>query len=92
MKSLPKSNKKFRKIGVLKFYKIHLITVVMHKEKEENGILSHIHTHDGYRSREIGAFELSLLDGDMFLQVSMLLNRQKRKKTKNLFNLTFCFI
>lgn len=43
----------------------------MHKEKEENGILSHIHTHDGYRSREIGAFELSLLDGDMFLQVSI---------------------
>lgn len=43
----------------------------MHKEKEENSILSHIHTHDGYRSREIGAFEHSLLDGDMFLQVSV---------------------
>lgn len=42
----------------------------MHKEKEENGILSHIHTHDGYRSRELGAFEHSLLEGDMFLQVS----------------------
>ncbi|XP_037942657.1 aryl hydrocarbon receptor-like [Teleopsis dalmanni] len=43
-------------------------TVVMHKEKEENGLLPHIHAHDGYRTRELGAFEHGLLDGDMFLQ------------------------
>ncbi|XP_054091945.1 neuronal PAS domain-containing protein 2 [Zeugodacus cucurbitae] len=44
--------------------------VVMHKDKEENGMLPHIHTHahDGYRTRELGAFEHGLLDGDMFLQ------------------------
>ncbi|XP_037924149.1 uncharacterized protein LOC119659896 isoform X2 [Hermetia illucens] len=42
--------------------------VVMHKEKEENGLLPHIHSHDGYRTRELGAFEHGLLDGDMFLQ------------------------
>ncbi|XP_055387647.1 hypoxia-inducible factor 1-alpha isoform X2 [Condylostylus longicornis] len=42
--------------------------VVMHKEKEESSILSHLSVHDGYRSRELGAFEHSLLDGDMFLQ------------------------
>lgn len=44
----------------------------MHKDKEENGMLPHIHTHahDGYRTRELGAFEHGLLDGDMFLQVS----------------------
>ncbi|KAL9891054.1 uncharacterized protein LOC119639137 [Glossina fuscipes] len=49
--------------------------VVMRKEKEENSgngagaILPHIHTHhDGYRTRELGAFEHGLLDGDMFLQ------------------------
>lgn len=42
----------------------------MHKEKEENGILSHLHHHDGYRSRDLSSFEHSLLDGDMFLQVS----------------------
>ncbi|XP_067615948.1 uncharacterized protein ss [Eurosta solidaginis] len=44
--------------------------VVMHKDKEENGILPHIHTHahDGYRTRELGAFEHGLLDGDMCLQ------------------------
>ncbi|XP_073837009.1 uncharacterized protein isoform X1 [Musca autumnalis] len=45
--------------------------VVMHKEKEENGgnsVLPHIHAHDGYRTRELGAFEHGLLDGDMFLQ------------------------
>ena len=31
---------------------------VMHKEKEENGtsILSHMHHHDSYRSRELDAF------------------------------------
>lgn len=45
----------------------------MHKEKEEGSMLSHMHTHDSYRSREIGAFENGLLDGDMFLQVSILL-------------------
>lgn len=44
--------------------------VVMHKDKEENGVLPHIHAHDGYRTRELGAFEHGLLDGDMFLQVS----------------------
>lgn len=42
----------------------------MHKEKEENGLLSHMHHHDTYRSRELGAFEHGLSDGDMFLQVS----------------------
>ncbi|KAM7361685.1 aryl hydrocarbon receptor spineless [Cochliomyia hominivorax] len=44
--------------------------VVMHKDKEENGnsVLPHIHAHDGYRTRELGAFEHGLLDGDMFLQ------------------------
>lgn len=42
----------------------------MHKEKDENGMLSHLHHHDTYRSRELGAFEHALLDGDMFLQVS----------------------
>lgn len=42
----------------------------MHKDKEENGILSHIHSHhDGYRTRDLGAIEHHLLDGDMFLQV-----------------------
>lgn len=45
-------------------------TVVMHKEKEENGMLSHMHHHDTYRSRELGVFENGLLDGEMFLQVS----------------------
>ncbi|XP_070063025.1 circadian locomoter output cycles protein kaput isoform X3 [Drosophila virilis] len=40
----------------------------MHKDKEENGVLPHIHAHDGYRTRELGAFEHGLLDGDMFLQ------------------------
>lgn len=45
--------------------------VVMHKDKEENGILSHIHSHhDGYRTRDLGAIEHHLLDGDMFLQVN----------------------
>ncbi|XP_032577276.1 uncharacterized protein LOC6616892 isoform X3 [Drosophila sechellia] len=42
--------------------------VVMHKDKEDNGVLPHIHAHDGYRTRELGAFEHGLLDGDMFLQ------------------------
>ncbi|KAJ6635828.1 Aryl hydrocarbon receptor [Pseudolycoriella hygida] len=42
--------------------------VVMHKEKEENGMLSHMHHHDTYRSRELGVFENGLLDGEMFLQ------------------------
>lgn len=42
----------------------------MHKEKDENGLLSHMHHHDAYRSRELNAFEHSLSDGDMFLQVS----------------------
>lgn len=42
----------------------------MHKDKDENGMLSHIHSHDAYRSRELGILEHSLLDGDMFLQVS----------------------
>ncbi|CAO1388922.1 unnamed protein product [Diamesa serratosioi] len=43
--------------------------VVMHKEKEENGMI-HIHhqSHDSYRNREIGIFENGLLDADMFLQ------------------------
>ena len=45
----------------------------MHKEKEENGLLSHMHHHDAYRSRELSAFEHSLSDGDMFLQVSALI-------------------
>lgn len=44
----------------------------MHKEKEENGLLSHMHHHDTYRSRELGAFEHGLSDGDMFLQVSFI--------------------
>ncbi|KAH8295224.1 hypothetical protein KR018_008867, partial [Drosophila ironensis] len=42
--------------------------VVMHKDKEENGVQPHLHAHDGYRTRELGAFEHGLLDGDMFLQ------------------------
>lgn len=43
----------------------------MHKEKEENGILSHLHHHEAYiRNRELDALEHGLLDGDMFLQVS----------------------
>ncbi|XP_055699973.1 aryl hydrocarbon receptor protein 1 isoform X2 [Phlebotomus papatasi] len=42
--------------------------VVMLKDKEENGMLSHIHSHDSYRSRELGVLEHNLLDGDMFLQ------------------------
>ncbi|XP_031633616.1 aryl hydrocarbon receptor protein 1 isoform X3 [Contarinia nasturtii] len=42
--------------------------VVMLEEKEENGLLSHIHHHDVYRSRELNAFEHSISDGDMFLQ------------------------
>lgn len=43
----------------------------MHKDKDENGILPHIHSHEvSYRSRELGSFEHSLLEGDMFLQVS----------------------
>ncbi|XP_055679518.1 aryl hydrocarbon receptor protein 1 isoform X2 [Lutzomyia longipalpis] len=42
--------------------------VVMLKEKEENGMLSHLHSHDSYRSRELGVLEHNLLDGDMFLQ------------------------
>lgn len=45
------------------------VSVVMHKEKDENGMLSHIHSHEAYRSRELGILEHSLLDGDMFLQV-----------------------
>lgn len=44
----------------------------MHKDKDENGMLSHIHSHDAYRSRELGILEHSLLDGDMFLQVNIL--------------------
>lgn len=46
----------------------------MHKDKEENGMLSHMHHHDSYRSRELGAFEHGLLDGDMFLQVNLFLH------------------
>ncbi|XP_063708955.1 aryl hydrocarbon receptor [Culicoides brevitarsis] len=43
--------------------------VVMHKDKEENGILSHLHSHhDSYRARDLGAIEHHMLDGDMFLQ------------------------
>ena len=42
----------------------------MHKEKEENGMLSHLHHHDAYRSRELSTFEHGLMDGDMFIQVS----------------------
>lgn len=45
-----------------------LFAVVMHKDKEETTILSHIH-HQEYRNRELDAFEHGLLDGDMFLQV-----------------------
>lgn len=43
----------------------------MHKDKEENGLLSHMHHHDTYRSRELSAIEHSLADGDTFLQVSI---------------------
>uniref|UniRef100_A0A336MPL7 CSON003255 protein n=1 Tax=Culicoides sonorensis TaxID=179676 RepID=A0A336MPL7_CULSO len=51
------------------FRNFHFFSVVMHKEKEENGILSHIHSHhDGYRTRDLGEIEHHLLDGDMFLQ------------------------
>ncbi|CRL01673.1 CLUMA_CG014892, isoform A, partial [Clunio marinus] len=44
--------------------------VVMHKEKEENGMI-HIHhsSHDSYRTRELGIFENGLLDADVFLQL-----------------------
>lgn len=56
----------------------------MHKEKEENGMLSHMHHHDTYRSRELGVFENGLLDGEMFLQVSCILtNRTLKRKQKN---------
>lgn len=57
----------------------------MHKDKEENGMLPHIHTHahDGYRTRELGAFEHGLLDGDMFLQVS-------DKKLPNYYIICMC--
>lgn len=48
---------------------ILFFAVVMLKDKEENGMLSHIHSHDSYRSRELGVLEHNLLDGDMFLQV-----------------------
>lgn len=52
----------------------------MHKEKEDNNggntILPHIHGHDGYRTRELGAFEHGLLDGDMFLQVTTIINKK----------------
>lgn len=54
----------------------------MHKDKDENGILSaqhhqqqqhpHHHNHDTYASsrlRELEAIEHSMLEGDMFLQV-----------------------
>lgn len=52
-------------------FKFLVFSVVMHKDKEENGILSHIHSHhDGYRARDLGAIEHHMLDGDMFLQVS----------------------
>lgn len=52
-------------------------SAVMHKEKEENGII-HIHhthpTHDNnYRNREVGILDSSFLDSDVFLQVSKLL-------------------
>uniref|UniRef100_A0A1A9VW01 Uncharacterized protein n=1 Tax=Glossina austeni TaxID=7395 RepID=A0A1A9VW01_GLOAU len=64
--------------------------IVMRKEKEENSgngagaILPHIHTHhDGYRTRELGAFEHGLLDGDMFLQLS---DEKVYKMDKKLFN------
>lgn len=53
------------------FY-IFFFTVVMLKEKEENGLL-HIHhhqSHDSYKHREIGILESGILDGDMFLQVN----------------------
>lgn len=56
-------------------FNIFSLTVVIHKDKEENGLLPHIHAHDGYRTRELGAFEHGLLDGDMFLQVRQLYKR-----------------
>lgn len=57
------------------------LSAVMHKDKDENGILAsqqhhqhpHHHNHDGYASsrlRELEAIEHSMLEGDMFLQVS----------------------
>jgi len=55
---------------VLFFCLLLFFVDVMHKDKEENGVVSHIHAHDTYRTRELGAFEHGLLDGDMFLQVS----------------------
>lgn len=58
---------------VIHIFWIVYYAVVMHKEKEENGLLSHIHHHDAYRSRELHTFEHSLSDGDMFLQVSILI-------------------
>lgn len=51
----------------------------MRKEKEENGILSHLHHHDSYRSRDLGAFEHGLLDGDMILQVSDFIYKFKKE-------------
>lgn len=51
----------------------------MHKDKEENGLLSHMHHHDTYRSRELSAIEHSLADGDTFLQV----NTTENTKTPN---------
>lgn len=51
----------------------------MHKDKDENGMLSHMHTHDTFRNREMGSFEHGLLDGDMFLQVCISYLTLKKK-------------
>ena len=65
--------------------KIVRITVVMHKEKEENGIIHIHHTHptthenNNYRNREVGILDSSFLDSDVFLQVSKLLWKRKKK-------------
>lgn len=59
----------------------------MHKEKDENGMLSHLHHHDAYRSRELGAFEHGLLEGDMFLQVSKNINNYASSSCVFFYNL-----
>lgn len=76
--------------------------MVMHKEKEENGMIhihhSHSHPSDtAYRTRELGIFENGLLDADVFLQVKknflifLFLGEEWSKETIKQF-LIFMFI
>lgn len=71
------SRRKLIMFVLFRLLPIHLpaisMSVVVHKEKEENGMI-HIHhsSHDSYRARELGIFENGLLDSDVFLQVSFM--------------------